>query len=183
MKELFGIMEEHILNLSEELLISSTGFFFIITLLNIIQHFIFHETIICDNRDLPWRNREIKKLLVEKNLEFKSYHCSNKNMFLLGKFKALQCHMNICIEEQNEMHYIKLSSRLADPLTSPKTYCSKTNRFLAHILFFMKTNSSQTSKKKKAELFNHFFNYKIMLSFEQQQRLNYRSTSTHKQMP
>ena len=101
-----------------------------------------------DNRDLPWRNREIKKLLVEKNLEFKSYYCSNKNMFLFEKFKALQCHMNICIEEQNEMHYTKLSRRLADPLTSPKTYCSKTNRFLAHILFFMKTNSSQTSKKK-----------------------------------
>ena len=96
-------------------------YFFIKTLLNIIQTFIPHEIIICDDRDPPWINQEIKKLMVEKSLAFKSYCCSNKSMFLLKKFKALQYQLNISIEESKEKYYTKLSSRLADPLTSPKT--------------------------------------------------------------
>ena len=70
-------------------------YFFTKTLVNIIQNIIPQETIICDNRDLPWINKEIKKLMVEKNLAFKSYCCSNKNMFLFEKFKALQNQLNI----------------------------------------------------------------------------------------
>ena len=46
--------------------------FFTKTLLNIIQNFIPHETIICDDRGLPWINKEIKKLMIEENLAFKS---------------------------------------------------------------------------------------------------------------
>ena len=97
-------------------------YFFTKTLLNIIQNFIPHETIICDDRDPPWINKEIKKLMIEKNLAFKSYCCANGNMFLLEKFKALQYQLHISIEESKEKYYTKLSSRLADPLTSPKTY-------------------------------------------------------------
>ena len=62
-------------------------YFFTKTLLNIIQNFIPHETIICDDRDPPQINKEIKELMTEKNLAFKSYCCSNKNMFLLEKLK------------------------------------------------------------------------------------------------
>ena len=62
--------------------------------------------------------------MVEKTFAFKSYCCSNKNMFLLEKFKALQYQLNISIEESKEVYYAKLSSSLADPLTSPKTYWS-----------------------------------------------------------
>ena len=61
--------------------------FFTKTLLIIIQNFIPHETIICDDRDPSWINREIKKSMVEKNLALKSGCCSNKNVFLLKKFK------------------------------------------------------------------------------------------------
>ena len=43
-------------------------------------------------------------------------------MFLFEKFKALQYQSNISIEESKEKYYTKLSRRLADPLTSPKTY-------------------------------------------------------------
>ena len=63
-------------------------YFFTKTLLNIIQNFILHETIIRDDRDPPWINNEIKKLMFEKNLTFKSYCYSNKSMFLFEKFKA-----------------------------------------------------------------------------------------------
>ena len=80
--------------------------------------------IICDDRDPPWIIKEIKKLMVENNLAFKSYCCSSKIMFLLEKFKAIQYQLNISIEESKEKYYTKLSSRLADPLTSLKTYWS-----------------------------------------------------------
>ena len=86
-------------------------YFFTKTLLNIIQNFIPHETIICDDRDPPWINKEIKKLMIDKNLAFKSYCCSNRNMFLLDKFKALQYQLLISIEESKEKYCTKLSSR------------------------------------------------------------------------
>ena len=79
-------------------------YFFTKTLLNIIQNFIPHETIICDDRDPTWIIQEIKKLLVEKNLAFKSYCYSNRNMFLLEKFKALYYQLHISIEGSKEKH-------------------------------------------------------------------------------
>ena len=72
----------------------------------------------------------MKKLMAENKVAFKSYCCSNKSMFLLEKFKALQYQLNISIEESKEKYYTKLSSRLADPLTSLKTYWSILKTFL-----------------------------------------------------
>ena len=64
--------------------------FFTKTHLNIIQKLFPHETILVSgDADPPWVNKEIKKLMVEKNLAFKLYCCSNKNMFLFEKCKAL----------------------------------------------------------------------------------------------
>ena len=99
--------------------------FFTQTLLNIIENFIPHESIICDDRDPSWINKEIKKLMVEKKLAFKLYRCSNKNMFLFEKFKALQNPSHKSIEESKEKCYTKLSSRLDDSLSSPKIYLLK----------------------------------------------------------
>ena len=132
-------------------------YFFTKALLNIIQNFIPDGTIICDDRDLPWINQEIKKLMLEKNLEFKSYCCSNKNMFLFEKFKVLQYQLNISIEKLKEKYYTKLSSRLANPLTSPKTYWSilKTylnNKKIPCIPPLFHENKFITDFKGKAEL-------------------------------
>ena len=62
--------------------------------------------------------------MIEKNLSFKSYFCSNRKMFFLKKFKALHYQLHVSIEVSKEKYYTKLSSSLADPLTSPKTYWS-----------------------------------------------------------
>ena len=99
-------------------------YFFTKTLLNIIQNFIQHEIIICDDRDPPWIKKEIKKLVAEKNLAFKTYSCSNRNMFLLEKSKALQYQLQMPIKESKKKYYTKLSSMLADPVTRSKTYWS-----------------------------------------------------------
>ena len=52
------------------------------TILNIISNFIPHETIICDDRDPPWINSKIKKVIHEKNKEHKKY-INNKSNYLL----------------------------------------------------------------------------------------------------
>ena len=88
-------------------------YFFTKTMLNIIQNFIPQKTIIfddrddiiCDDRDPPWINRVSKKLMIEKNLAFQSSRCSNRNMFLLEKFKALQYQLHIPSEESKEKYH------------------------------------------------------------------------------
>ena len=66
------------------------------------------------------------------------------------------------MEESKEKYYTKLSSRLADPLTSPMTYWSILKTFLNNkkipcIPPPFHENKFVTDFKEKAELFNHFF--------------------------
>ena len=83
-------------------------------------------------------------------------------MFLLEKFKAIQYQLHISIEESKEKCYTKWSSRLADSLTSPKTYWSILKTFLNNkknpsIPPLFQENNFITDFKEKAELFIHFF--------------------------
>ena len=83
-------------------------------------------------------------------------------MFLLEKVKALQYQLHKSIEKSKERYDTKLSSRLADLLTSPKTYWSILKTFLNNkkiscIPLLFHENKFVTDFKEKAELFNHFF--------------------------
>ena len=83
-------------------------------------------------------------------------------MFLLEKFKALQYQLPISIEESKEKYYTKLSSKLANPLISLKTYWSilkacLNNKKIPCIPPLFHANKFVTDFKEKAELFNHFF--------------------------
>ena len=98
--------------------------YFTETLLNIIHNFIPHETIVRDDRNPPWMSSEIKNLINEKNLSYKSYYCFNRDVFLFRKFKFLQKQLNVSIENSKQICYSKLLSKLANPVTSSKTYWS-----------------------------------------------------------
>ena len=71
-------------------------------LLKIIRNFIPHERIVCDDRDPPWMNSEIKNLINEKNLAYKSYCRFNRDVFLFEKFKFLQNQLNVSIENSKQ---------------------------------------------------------------------------------
>ena len=78
------------------------------------------------------------------------------------KFTALRYLFHISIEESKEKHYTKLTNRLGDPLTSPKTYWCILKTFLNNkkipcIPTFFHENKFVTDFKEKAELLNHFF--------------------------
>ena len=136
--------------------------YFTETLLNIIHNFIPHERIVCDDRDPPWMNGEIKNLINEKNLAYKSYCRFNRDVFLFEKFKFLQNQLNVSIENSKQTYYSKLSIKLANPATSTKTCRSIVQTFLNNkknscILSLFHKNKFITNFKEKAELFHTFF--------------------------
>ena len=94
-KELFGIMKKLVRKTTDKFdwlraLSNVKVSFFTKTMLNIIQNFIPHESIICYDRDPLWINKKLKKLMVGNNFAFKLYCFSNKSMFFFKKSKALQ---------------------------------------------------------------------------------------------
>ena len=83
-------------------------------------------------------------------------------MFLFRKFKFLQNQLNVSIENSMQSYYSKLSSKLANPATSSKTYWSILKTFLNNkkipcIPPLFHENKFITNFKEKAELFNTFF--------------------------
>ena len=143
--------------------------YFTETLLNIIHNFIPPEIIVWENRDLPWMNNKIKKLINEKNLAYKSKNLAyksycrfNRDVFLFEKFKFLQNQLNVSIENSKQTYYSKLAGKLANPATSSKTYWSILKTFLNNkkipcIPPLFHENKFITNFKEKAELFNTFF--------------------------
>ena len=49
------------------------------TIKNILPNYIPHETIICDDKEPPCFNNNVKELIKQKNITYKSYILSDKN--------------------------------------------------------------------------------------------------------
>ena len=143
---------------------------FNITLKNLLFNYIPyipHETITCDDRDPPWINENIKQLILEKNQAYKSYLRSNKSLQFLNQFQFLQTKLNSLIEESKEKHYVRLSKKLLDPQTSPKSYWSILKTFLNSkkipcIPPLLHQNKSAINFKDKAEMFNNFSQISVL---------------------
>ena len=58
--------------------------FFNKTILNVVSNFVSYETVICDGRDSPWTNTEIKNLINNKKMLYKKYLCCGKNTKIFG---------------------------------------------------------------------------------------------------
>ena len=50
-------------------------------ILNILRDFIPHETVLCDDRDLPWSINKFKSLIHEKNITFKRFRSDRLNSY------------------------------------------------------------------------------------------------------
>ena len=68
------------------------------TIKNILSNYIPHETIICDDKDPPWFNNNIKQLIQEKNNTYKSHILSDKNPQFFERVKSLQNQVKCSIE-------------------------------------------------------------------------------------
>ena len=117
-----------------------------------MSNYILHETIICDDRDPPWINKDIKQLILDKNHAYKFNIRNDKYFQFFNQFQFLQTKLSSLIEKSKNQYYARLSQNVLDPKTSQKSYWSIlplriTERFLAFYHCYTRTNSLLTSKK------------------------------------
>ena len=60
------------------------------TIKNIMSNHIPQETFICDDRDPPWINKDIKQLILDKNHACKSYIRNDRSLQFFNQFQFLQ---------------------------------------------------------------------------------------------
>ena len=124
-----------------------------------------HQTIISilyNDRDPPWMNKEIKKLIHEKKNIFICFRRNNNDKQLLDRLNNLQTQLNFLTEKSKGKYYSRLTSKLSDIGKRFKGYWSTLKKFLIGkkipcIPPLSKNNEYITDFKKKPELFNSFF--------------------------
>ena len=68
------------------------------TIKSIIRNYTSHEMIVCDDKDPPWFNNNIKQLLQEKKNTYKNYILSDKNPQIFDRVKSFQNQLKCSIE-------------------------------------------------------------------------------------
>ena len=89
------------------------------TIKNILRNFIPHETITCDDRDPPWINSPIRRLIQDKIEAYKRIKRSSNSNQYFEIFQFLQNLLGVSIEASKERYYSRLSKKLMEPSTSP----------------------------------------------------------------
>ena len=91
---------------------------------NILHNFTPHEIITCDDRDQPWINISIRRLIQDKNKACKRLKRSNNNSQHFENCQSRQNLLDVSIEASKQRYYSRLSTKLTEPSTSTKTYWS-----------------------------------------------------------
>ena len=86
-----------------------------------MSNYIPQEAIVCNDRDPPWINKNIKKLINDKNHAYKSYRQNENNSPTFENFEFLQSKLNYLIGESKHKYHARLSEKLSDPATSTKS--------------------------------------------------------------
>ena len=138
------------------------------TILNILNNFIQHETIVCNDKDPPWFNKRIKTLIQETNVTYKIFRHNKDNPDLIYRLKFLQERLGTSVESSKERYYARIANRLNNTQKSSKTYWPLLKIFLNNKKFPLITplfhkNRFITDFKEKAELFNFFFSNQCSL--------------------
>ena len=131
-------------------------------ILNVMSNFIPHETIVCDDKDPPWVNQHIKRLLHDNRQIYKSLKCFKNNLILKQQFKNSQEYLNNEIEKSKVNYFKKLSDKLSSESSSCKTYWTLLKTFLSNTKIpcippLLHQNKYVVDFKEKCDLFNDFF--------------------------
>ena len=92
------------------------------TILNIISNFIPHETIICYNRNAPWINSKIQKVIHEKNKKHKKYINNKSNFLNLQNINNLQAQIKTFIDISKEKYFSRISQELERAIINTKKW-------------------------------------------------------------
>ena len=129
------------------------------TLLNIFHNFIPNKIILCDDKDPPWINNEIKKLIKRKNWLFE---CKRKSGNLdYASLNSMTQDISNTVNSSKLKHHERLELKL-NPKTAPKTYRKILKTFVneTKILLIpplLVGNQPVTDFLVKANLFNDYF--------------------------
>ena len=139
------------------------------TILNILNNYIPHETIICDDKDPPWFNSRIKSLIENKNKIRKNYQRFKSTSQLLSKLDLLHEQLCLLINKSKQNFYSRVASKLTNVQRNSKTYWSLLNRFLNNrkiplIPPLFHENIFVTDFEEKVELFITFFCKTMLLN-------------------
>ena len=99
-------------------------------ILNILNNYIPHETITCDDKDPPWFNSRIKSLIENQNKIHKNYQRYKSTSLLLSKLNLLKEQLHLLINRSKQNYYSRMASKLTNVHRNSKTYWSLLNRFL-----------------------------------------------------
>ena len=89
----FGIIKRQTLKISKKQDVSFRGksvLQIVKAIKNIVSNYIPHETITCNDRDPPWNNKIIKKLINDKNHAYTSYHQNENKPSAFQNFRFFQ---------------------------------------------------------------------------------------------
>ena len=92
----------------------------------------------------------------------KCYFQNNEDIQLFRRFQKIQKLLTATIEKSKEQYYTRISTKLMDPTTSPKTYWSilkavLNNKKIPCIPPIYHNNNYITDFKEKVQIFNNFF--------------------------
>ena len=130
------------------------------TLLNIFHNFIPNKIILCDDKDPPWMNDEIKKLIKRKNWLFQCQRKSGK-LDYASLNSITQDILNVVNSSKLKYHEC-LALKLNDPKTARKTYWKILKTFangnkIPLIPPLLAGNELVTDFLVKANFFNDYF--------------------------
>ena len=91
---------------------------------NIMSNFVSTDIIICDDRNISWKSRHIKNLILYKANFYKTFVRGKNSMFHLLTFNSLQNHLNQFIQKAKQNFLNKVAKKLIDPSISTTCYRS-----------------------------------------------------------
>ena len=100
------------------------------TMLNIFHNFIQDKNTICNGKDSPWFNNQIKTVIEKKNNLFKSYMANGRLAVDRVRLQKAGAELINIIKPSKENFYNNLAKKLNDPSTSSKTYWSIIKTFI-----------------------------------------------------
>ena len=132
------------------------------TMLNMFHKFIPNKNIICNDKDPPWCNNQIKALIEKKNNLFKSYMNNGRLAVNRVRLQKAGTELINIIKSSKEIFYKNRAKKLNDPNTSNKIYWSIIKTFIngkkTPIIPPLLVNNNLISNfRKKANIFNNFF--------------------------
>ena len=132
------------------------------TLLNIFRNYIPNKKIKCDYQQPPWMTNKTKNLLKERSKLTKYFYRNVQRESDRDKVLEKSAEFTREILEAKRQYFLKMTSKLEDAFSAPKTYWTIINHLLYNkkipaIPPLLVDGNFISDFNKKANLFNNFF--------------------------